>query len=372
MDSGVCVGALQGQQGRWSHGCLLGMLAPLLRRIPPRLPPSCRPHSLTQAPMGGWGTVLVAAFYPSLYIAPLYCCWRLPRDSPRGVWARMAAALAASTALGWVPLALELQQQREAQASRAARVAAAAAARAAGSPLLQTPPLPPQAAQHPSLLLLLARLAAALGLRRAGLLSACTLPLALTASLFLGPLLLLAGERARGTPLRALLQLPPGPATLRNLVAAPLTEELVFRGCLLPHLLLRGLAPPAAAWLAPALFGAAHLHHAHRLVAREGWPARRALAAATFQAAYTTVFGAYASLLLLRTGHLAAPILAHALCNLLGLPPVGRLARRPALAAATVGGVAAFAALLRPLTSPRLFGYSPGDTYVTELLHASV
>lgn len=91
------------------------------------------------------------------------------------------------------------------------------------------------------------------------------------------------------------------------------------------------------------------------------------------QFAYTTVFGWYASLLLLRTGHLAAPVAAHALCNGLGLPRFAAAARYPrrwqraAAAAAFVGGVAGFVALLRPLTAPQLYGWEAGDSWAAWL-----
>jgi prenyl protein peptidase len=73
---------------------------------------------------------------------------------------------------------------------------------------------------------------------------------------------------------------------------------------------------------------------------------------------YTTVFGWYAALLFHRTRHLLAPVVAHMVCNHLGLPAFYQLPSHPhrrLLCAAYVAGVATFAALLLPLTSPALY-----------------
>ncbi|KAK4396506.1 CAAX prenyl protease 2 [Sesamum angolense] len=40
------------------------------------------------------------------------------------------------------------------------------------------------------------------------------------------------------------------------------------------------------------------------------------------QLGYTVIFGAYASFLLVRTGHLTAPLIAHIFCNFMGLPVI--------------------------------------------------
>lgn len=94
----------------------------------------------------------------------------------------------------------------------------------------------------------------------------------------------------------------------------------------------------------PLFFGAAHLHHAWELHTVGGIPLRACLLSASLQCAYTSAFGALATLLLLRTGTLAAPLSAHVFCNWMGLPAFGRilgdgLASRLLL----LTGVAAFA-----------------------------
>jgi len=70
---------------------------------------------------------------------------------------------------------------------------------------------------------------------------------------------------------------------------------------------------------------------------------------------YTSIFGWYATWLFVRSGHLAAPIVVHALCNLLGFPDFDRMTSHPAaplLTGATAAGIGLFGVLLRPLTDP--------------------
>lgn len=170
----------------------------------------------------------------------------------------------------------------------------------------------------------------------------------------------------------------PSAATMRDLVIAPLTEEVAFRGCLLPMLLLLlKPSPPTstttttstktttakALAASSAAFASAHLHHAAAALLLPSSPSvpraqRRAVAlGALLQLGYTFAFGAAAGALLLASGSLAAPVAAHSLANLLGLPRRRRVPRkdgrgspssrfllvRRAEAAVGVLGVAAFA-----------------------------
>jgi prenyl protein peptidase len=125
----------------------------------------------------------------------------------------------------------------------------------------------------------------------------------------------------------------------RNFVVAPLTEELVFRCCLMA-LLQPALGTAGAAWLAPLFFGVAHLHH---LYGGE----TPALVAAQF--AYTTVFGWLAALVFTRTRSAPAVIVAHAFCNFMGFPDVagafGHRRHQLLLSAAYVAGLAGAVAL---------------------------
>eukprot|EP00897_Mesotaenium_endlicherianum_P005954 jgi/Mesen1/5387/ME000268S04578 len=77
------------------------------------------------------------------------------------------------------------------------------------------------------------------------------------------------------------------------------------------------------------------------------------LTGASVQMTYTTIFGFYATFLFLRTGHVAAPVAAHILCNAMGLPDFGRLLQHPyrlVIAGGFIVGLVAFSRLLVPLT----------------------
>jgi intramembrane prenyl-peptidase len=80
------------------------------------------------------------------------------------------------------------------------------------------------------------------------------------------------------------------------------------------------LRPLTIIFTTPLFFGLAHIHHAyeHRLHFIRS-PGLSVLV--TFvQFTYTTIFGWYASYLLLVTQTIWAPVLAHAFCNCMGLP----------------------------------------------------
>jgi len=107
--------------------------------------------------------------------------------------------------------------------------------------------------------------------------------------------------------------------SIRNLIVAPWTEELVFRGCMMSALLGSGMSPVKASLVCPLFFGVAHAHHAWtRLSNGERLPP--VLFATVFQLAYTSLFGAYAAFAFYRTGSVTAVTLSHAYCNFMGLP----------------------------------------------------
>uniref|UniRef100_A0A4X2JT88 CAAX prenyl protease 2 n=1 Tax=Vombatus ursinus TaxID=29139 RepID=A0A4X2JT88_VOMUR len=148
---------------------------------------------------------------------------------------------------------------------------------------------------------------------------------------------------------------------LRNQVIAPLTEELVFRACMLPMLApCTGLGP--AIFTCPLFFGVAHFHHViEQLRFRQGSVGSIFLSAA-FQFSYTAVFGAYTAFLFIRTGHLIGPVLCHSFCNYMGFPAVCAALEHPQRCPLLVGyvlGVGLFLLLLQPLTEPRLYSSLP-------------
>ncbi|KAJ3170372.1 hypothetical protein HDU88_009001 [Geranomyces variabilis] len=82
----------------------------------------------------------------------------------------------------------------------------------------------------------------------------------------------------------------------------------------------------------PLFFGLAHLHHGYAAYKTLGGGRHafiRVAASAAFQLAYTTLFGWFATFLLLRTGHLAAPIASHMFCNVMGFPDLDAVEEHP-------------------------------------------
>lgn len=126
---------------------------------------------------------------------------------------------------------------------------------------------------------------------------------------------------------------------IRNHVMAPLSEEFVFRACMMP-LILQSFTPITAVFITPLFFGVAHIHHiVERLsMGMEFTTAliisckfKHTLSNLNFlqinlifflvsQLTYTTLFGFYSAYLFARTGHFVAPFLVHAFCNHMGLP----------------------------------------------------
>merc|ERR1712039_677675 len=145
---------------------------------------------------------------------------------------------------------------------------------------------------------------------------------------------------------------------LRDEVMAPATEEFVFRACLVRLWDSAGFAPALIICGCPWCFAFAHAHHFAEHV-RQREDKRVALVQVAIQVAYTSVFGAYVTFLLLRTGSTVAVVLVHSFCNRQGFPDLGFLGdeRHPLrsyswfVLALYLLGIAAFAFLLDPLTA---------------------
>lgn len=101
-----------------------------------------------------------------------------------------------------------------------------------------------------------------MGFRTKGVLAAATIPLLLTATLFLGPIsaIILNGAAKQYIELAYWLESFQNILWLRNHIVAPLSEEFTFRACMMP-LLLQSYQPTVAVLLTPLFFGVAHLHH---------------------------------------------------------------------------------------------------------------
>ncbi|KAL0347064.1 UNVERIFIED_CONTAM: CAAX prenyl protease 2 [Sesamum calycinum] len=95
------------------------------------------------------------------------------------------------------------------------------------------------------------------------------------------------------------LSLTSSVSSWRNYFVAPLTEEFFL---------------PSSA--------GAHLNHLLEYYYQQNCSLIKACMVVGVQLGYTVIFGAYASFLLVRTGHLTAPLMAHIFCNFMGLPVI--------------------------------------------------
>lgn len=112
---------------------------------------------------------------------------------------------------------------------------------------------------------------------------------------------------------------PPLPADSDS--QGPITEEIIFRSLITPLHLLSRLSPAKTIFLTPLYFGIAHIHHYYEYKLTNPREATLpALLRSLFQFAYTTLFGWYATFVFIRTGSLAAVVIAHSFCNWCGLP----------------------------------------------------
>uniref|UniRef100_A0A3Q1BS63 CAAX prenyl protease 2 n=1 Tax=Amphiprion ocellaris TaxID=80972 RepID=A0A3Q1BS63_AMPOC len=121
---------------------------------------------------------------------------------------------------------------------------------------------------------------------------------------------------------------------LRNQVVAPVTEELVFRGAMLP-MLVPCAGPTAAICVAPLFFGVGMQQlRLSRLIK---------------------------SVICVSEGHVG-PVLCHSFCNSQGLPDVTSALQhpqRPPLLFSYLMGILLFLVLLFPLTDPFFYGAIP-------------
>ncbi|KAF2232073.1 hypothetical protein EV356DRAFT_505680 [Viridothelium virens] len=156
--------------------------------------------------------------------------------------------------------------------------------------------------------------------------------LLLVAILFAGPLFesgVVDGQLQHWLSGSTCRDMPSSWIGIRNYVAGPMTEEVLFRSLLTPlHLLsLPSPAPPSSVrpliFTLPLYFGIAHIHHLYEFRLRHpSEPVSLSLLRVLLQFSYTSVFGFIAEFVFLRTGSLLACVLAHAFCNAMGLPRV--------------------------------------------------
>ncbi|XP_041354595.1 CAAX prenyl protease 2-like [Gigantopelta aegis] len=206
-----------------------------------------------------------------------------------------------------------------------------------------------------------------LGLRFLGFLPAFIIPLILTMVLFMGPLALhyMDGIFRLYLEPRYWVNCIKNMIWVRNHIVAPFSEEFIFRACMLP-LLVPAIGESAAMILCPLFFGVAHFHHLIERIIHEQCEIKQAVQKSMFQFFYTTVFGIYSAFLFLRTGHLIAPVIAHAFCNHMGFPAFNEVMGYPQtirrrLAMFFVLGLVLWIMVLFPLTYPALYA---NDVYV--------
>ncbi|XP_030010729.1 CAAX prenyl protease 2-like isoform X1 [Sphaeramia orbicularis] len=208
-----------------------------------------------------------------------------------------------------------------------------------------------------------------MGIRLDGFVPAAVLPLLLTMVFYLGPLVHSVMENPKGftgelqsaVDVQSWRLCVEDAVWLRNQVVAPVTEELVFRGAMLP-MLVPCTGPRAAVFLAPLFFGVAHFHHIieQRRLHKDRMSV--ILMVSGMQFLYTTVFGAYTAFIFMRTGHVVGPILCHSFCNSQGLPDISSALKhpqRPALLFSYLMGLLLFLVLLFPLTDSFFYGVIP-------------
>ncbi|KAK7468376.1 CAAX prenyl protease [Stygiomarasmius scandens] len=208
-----------------------------------------------------------------------------------------------------------------------------------------------------------------LGLRLPPFNLSSLLPHFVIPALFLGPLTALfidslpGSHTFRSGNLQPFLTDPFSLISIRNYIIAPITEELVFRSCILSTYLFAFSSTPSLTstkiiFLSPLHFGLAHLHHAWEAYNRFGRTRaalKRAVLQSTFQMVYTTVFGSLCAFLWLRgvpslsesartvyssrAPSVYAPITAHIFCNLMGFPDFSGDIYRARARLGPIGGV---------------------------------
>ncbi|KAL6988399.1 CAAX prenyl protease 2, partial [Sarracenia purpurea var. burkii] len=87
----------------------------------------------------------------------------------------------------------------------------------------------------------------------------------------------------------------------RNYFVAPITEELVFRACMIPLLLCGGFKTYNVIFFCPIFFSLAHLNHFLEMYTQQNHSLLNASMIVGLQLGYTVIFGSYASFLFIRT-----------------------------------------------------------------------
>ncbi|GJQ09431.1 hypothetical protein GpartN1_g1222.t1 [Galdieria partita] len=105
---------------------------------------------------------------------------------------------------------------------------------------------------------------------------------------------------------------------VRNLIVAPLSEELVFRGCIC-KLFSYCTSSRSAILLSSTFFAASHCHHfIYRSFVYKSF--RTAMLETALQCLYTFLFGVYSAWVFIRSRRVITSICLHSFCNFIGTP----------------------------------------------------
>jgi prenyl protein peptidase len=279
---------------------------------------ACKQHCIMEAPLRLAESIIVSVVLASTFVGAFYALpssiTRLPRDHPQHILARIAA-VSAVCMLAPVPL-MVLVQDGFVDSSASAMLGWTS--NGGGAPCAR-------------------------GLH-------AWMPLAATAMLFFGPLaqscLLWLAQWVSsykqtddpGTLVVRVLALPFAAAyalyqslwahanlvMLRAVIVAPISEEWVFRACVLPLFAMAGCGPMVSVPATCAVFGLAHVHHYFEHV-RNGINPSVAVQRVLVQLSYTSLFGLYAGWTFYRTGSILVTVAVHSYCNACGLPDISFL-----------------------------------------------
>ncbi|KAL9647061.1 hypothetical protein ABK040_016535 [Willaertia magna] len=107
----------------------------------------------------------------------------------------------------------------------------------------------------------------------------------------------------------------------RAIILGPVTEEIVFRSCLIYVLyFVGGFSHLNSLLISSFLFGVAHCHHIIEYLLHGEMSLISAMLNVIIQLSYTFIFGLYCGYLLDKTKSSLAAIILHAYCNVMGLP----------------------------------------------------
>ncbi|KAF9915146.1 hypothetical protein BX616_006816 [Lobosporangium transversale] len=206
------------------------------------------------------------------------------------------------------------------------------------------------------------------------LLSHLFMPVALVAILFLGPLFKMFLNKE--LPFQSQFQWTAHWCHfkewigIRNYIVGPISEEHVFRACMVAIAACSGASVNAMVFGLSLVFGIAHLHHAYESYVKNG-RTRQALVqsimVALLQLTYTSLFGWFATFLFLRTSNILGPCLSHIFCNMMGLPDLSDIQLyghwKKWIYFSFLLGMVSFGVLLGPMTNPSLYGDATSSIY---------